>query len=57
MKVLYLILVLIGVGIFAALVLSTLMVVLVIAVAGWLATLAPPFGKQRGSLKKAQQTL
>lgn len=56
MQLLYFILTLIGLGLFAAVVLSVLTVVLIIAVAGWLARFLAPLGKRRGLPKQVEQT-
>jgi len=53
MKVVGLFVALIALGLFAAVVLSTLVVVFVIAVVGWIVTIRNPFDRQGGKSPRA----
>lgn len=53
MKVVGLFVALIALGLFAAVVLSTLMVVFIIAVGGWIVSITNPFERQGGKSPRA----
>lgn len=53
MKVVGLFVALIALGLFAAVVLSTLMVVFIIAVVGWIVSIKNPFERQGGNSPRA----
>jgi len=52
MELLKLVLLLIGLGVFAAVVLSTLVVVLVVAIGGWLTAFVPSLLRRKGSARE-----